>query len=254
MVNVVYKKKGLKINAVWFCNNTDKTIKMSRADFVFLHGVDSNSYKTAITSKQFSLTTDLKIPPEEIFKAFSKNYRYEINRAKKENVECVTYNSVDLKNNKDLLSSFKKEYDEFVKLKGIENTYNELAMEQYIETGNVILTKAFKDNVDYAQHVYVCDTETARLLYSVSNFRTEGLDSNLIGRANKYLHWYDIQYLYDSKVQLLDWGGVSSIDNPNGVDKFKKEFGGSECNYNNLIIGNSIIGKVAVRLMKLKRG
>ncbi|MBB6631972.1 hypothetical protein [Clostridium algidicarnis] len=254
MVSAIYKKKGLKINAVWFCNDINKTINMSKADFVFLHGVDTNSYKTAITSKQFSLTTDLKIHPEEIFKGFSKNYRYEINRAKKENVECVTYNSVDLKNNTNLLRSFKQEYDEFVKLKGIENTYNDLGMEQYIQSGNVILTKAFKDNVDYAQHVYVCDKETARLLYSVSNFRTEGVDSNLIGRANKYLHWYDIQYLHDCKVNILDWGGISSIDNPNGVDKFKREFGGHECSYYNVIIGKSIIGKIAVSLMKLKRG
>ncbi|MBP7434946.1 MAG: hypothetical protein KA799_02190 [Bacteroidales bacterium] len=254
MVNVVYKKKGLKINAVWFCDDVDKTIKASRADFVFLHGVYANSYKKAITSKQYSLTTDLTVPQEEIFKGFSKNYRYEINRAKKESVECIAYNSDDFKNNHHLLSMFKKEYDDFVKLKGIENTYNELAMEQYIERGSVILTKAFKDDVNYAQHVYVSDKKIARLLYSVSNFRTEGLDSNLIGRANKYLHWYDIQYLCDCKINVLDWGGISSIDGSNGVDKFKKEFGGRECSYYNVILGKSIIGKIVISLMKLKRG
>lgn len=225
MVNVTYKKKGLNINA--------------------------------IIGKQFTLITDLTILPEEIFKQFSKNYRYEINRGKKEKVKCISYNSLDLKNDSSLLSSFKKEYEDFVKLKKIANAYNKFAMEQYIESGNIILTKAYSDEEDYAQHIYVYEDDNrkiARLLYSVSNFRTKGVDRNLIGRANKYLHWYDIQYLCNHNINILDWGGISSIDKTNGVDKFKKEFGGHEHSYYNVIIGKSLIGKLAVSLMKLKRG
>jgi len=252
MINVVYKKKGLKINAVWFCDDVDNIINKSQADFIFLHGVYIDNYKGAVINKQFSLITDLTTSSEEIFKQFSKNYRYEINRAKKENVDCTSYSSKDLKNNPYLLNSFKKEYEKFVKLKGIANAYNDLVMEQYIESGNVILTKAFKGEEDYAQHVYVYDNKIARLLYSVSNFRTEGLDSNTIGRVNKYLHWYDIQYLQNLKVNILDWGGISSIDNLNGVDKFKKGFGGHECSYYNIIIGKSFIGRIAISLLKLK--
>lgn len=254
MINVIYKKKGFKINAVWFCQDIDKAIKESQADFIFLHGVSSNNFKNAVINKQFSLITNLTITPAEIFKQFCKTYRRQINSAKKENVDCIAFNSLDLKNNPNLLSSFKKEYKNFVRLKGITNTYNDSAMEQYIESGNVILTKAFKGEKNYAQHVIVYDNKTARLLYSVSNFRTEGMDPSLIGRANKYLHWYDIQYLQNNKMQLLDWGGISSIDNPNGVDIFKKGFGGNEVLYYNAILGKSIIGKLAVSLIRLKRG
>jgi len=60
--------------------------------------------------------------------------------------------------------------------------------------------------------------------------------------------------LCDSKINVLDWGGISSIDGSNGVDKFKKEFGGRECSYYNVILGKSIIGKIVISLMKLKRG
>ena len=125
-------------------------------------------------------------------------------------------------------------------------------MERYVENDHVVLTKAFQGDEDYAQHIYVCDEKNARLLYSVSNFRTEGLDRNLIGRANKYLHWNDIQYLRNLDYQILDWGGISSMTNPNGVDKFKKEFGGSEAQYSNTIIGKSFIGKLAVLARKIK--
>ena len=254
MINVTYKKRGLKIEAVWFCDNTDIFLNNNQNDVIFLHGVKADTFQKAVINKQFSLTTDLMLSAEEIFKQFNKNYRYEINRAQKENVECISYNSTDLKSKPALLKSFKREYEEFVKLKGITNTYNDAAMEKYIESGNVILTKAFKNEENYAQHVYLYDDNNARLLYSVSNFRTEGLGSKEIGRANKYLHWYDIQYLQNYKIETLDWGGVSSLENPNGVDKFKKEFGGLEKSYYNAILGKSLIGKIVVYLMRMNRG
>jgi len=254
MINVIYKKKGFKINAVWFCDDIDKIINSSKADFIFFHGVSSNNYKKAIINKQFSLITDLTMTLEEIFKQFNRTYRSQINHVKNEDINCVTFDSMNLKNDSQLLSSFEKEYEDFVKLKGIPNTYNGPAMEQYIENRNVILTKAFKGEENYAQHVILYDNNTARILYSVSNFRIENLDSNFVGRANKYLHWYDIGCLKEKKINLLDWGGIQSFDNPNGVDRFKNGFGGQECSYYNVILGKSRIGKLAVLLMKLKRG
>jgi len=250
MVSVIYKKHGLRINAIWFCPDISKAIIQSKADLIFFHGVRNNSFKNAIASMQYTLITDLSVSAEDIFKQIGKNCRYEINRAKKENVECLVFEADALKNNSAILRTFKRDYDDFTKQKGITNTYNEWAMEKYIEYGNVILTKAFRGTEDYAQHVYVCDGENARLLYSVSNFRTEGVDRNLIGRANKYLHWNDIQYLQNISFQTLDWGGVSSVMNSNGVDKFKKEFGGYEDQYYNIIIGKSLIGRLAVLIKK----
>lgn len=253
MVNIVYKKKGLKINAVWFCNDIDKLINMTNADIVFLHDVNFNKYKSSAIKKQYSLQTDLRMSSEEIFMSFSKNYRYEINRARKEDIKCIVYKSNDLENNIYLLNEFKKEYDDFVNLKKIKNAYNELAMNQYIKTNSVMLTKAFRNDINYAQHIYVCDEKNVRLLYSVSNFRTRGLDSNLIGRANKYLHFYDIEYFCKNGFEKYDWGGVHSKDASDGVDKFKREFGGDECSYYNILVGKSFVGKIAIKLIELNR-
>lgn len=254
MISVIYKKYGLRINAIWFCGDIRELENQSKTDFIFLHGIRNNVYMNSVVSSQYTLITDLKDRSENIFKRIGKNYRYEINRSKKENIECIVFKAYDLKKEPALLRVFKREYDNFTKLKGIKNTYNEHAMEQYIENGNVLLTKAFQGEIDYAQHVYLCDGENARLLYSVSNFRTEGLDRNLIGRANKYLHWNDIQYLQEQKLKTLDWGGMSSLTEPNGVDKFKKEFGGHEEKYYNVVIGKSLIGRSAILIKKLKRG
>ncbi len=252
MINAIYKKHGLRINAIWFCRDTREAINHNKTDFIFFHGIQENCFINAISSIQYTLMTDLAFPSEAIFKKFSKNYQYEINRAKKENVECLIFKAGDLIKNPAILSAFKREYVDFTKIKGIQNTYNEYIMKEYIAKGNVLLTKAFKGDEDYAQHIYVCDGQDARLLYSVSNFRTEGLDRNLVGRANKYLHWNDIQYLQNHEYQTLDWGGISNMTNPNGVDKFKIEFGGHEHKYYNVIIGKSLIGWLAIFAMKVK--
>lgn len=252
MISVLYKKYGLSINAIWFCRDFKKILNQNNADLIFLHGVRNNSFMNSIVRSQCTLITDLNVTSENIFQLISKKCRYEINRAKKENVQCVVFKADDLIKKTEILTVFKLEYDDFTKLKGIKNAYNECAMKQYIENGNLLLTKAFQNDENYAQHVYVCDGENARLLYSVSNFRTEGMDRNLIGRANKYLHWCDIQYLQNRKFQTLDWGGVSSIFDPNGVDKFKMEFGGYPDSYYNVIVGKSLIGRLVVLILQNK--
>ncbi len=254
MISVIYTRKGLKRHEVWFCQDVESILPKSKADLVIAHGINREDigadYRNAIIRKQFSLLTDLRSQPEEIFNGFSKNYRYEINRAEKEGVKCFYHVSRDLEDNPDILASFITEYTDFVKIKGIPNSYNKEAMCEYIKGGNILLTRASLDRRNYAQHVYLYDSTTARLLYSVSNFRTKELDSNFVGRANKCLHWHDIQYLYEHKVEILDWGGISSIENPNGVDRFKRGFGGKECAYYNVTIGKSLIGRAAISIMK----
>lgn len=255
MVDVIYKRYGLKINAIWFYKDIELEKDMNNVDIVFFHGIKNiENVKSKVVKIQYSLTTNLLLTAEELFKRIGKNFRYQINRSEKENVKCTIYSSSNLQEKLEILDKFEEEYDEFTKLKGIANTYNENAMKKYIESNSIVLSKAYKDEEVYAQHIYICDGKSSRLLYSVSNFRTEGMNRNLIGRANKYLHWQDILYLKNSGFEVLDWGGISSITEPNGIDKFKKEFGGKEEKYFNVIIGKSFIGKLVVLMRRMKRG
>jgi lipid II:glycine glycyltransferase (peptidoglycan interpeptide bridge formation enzyme) len=254
MIKAIYMKYGLKISTIWFSDNKNICLNQDKVDLLFFHGVEEKNVKNAIINFQYTLVTDLQLTVEEIFKNIKKNFRYEINRSKKENVEFEVFSGSELKKSKNILEYFKKEYEEFTKLKGIKNTYNEVVIKEYIENNNILLTKAFKDTENYAQHIYICDGINARLLYSVSNFRSKGIDSNMVGRANKFLHWNDIEYFKKNGYKILDWGGISSIDEPNGIDIFKKGFGGEVKEYHNIIIGNSLIGKLAVLAKKVKRG
>ena len=253
MINVTYVKRGLKINSIWFCKDIDEFVHRSKSDFIFFHGCMDGNYKKALVTKQSSLITDLTVPLVEIFQQCNKTYKRQINKAKKDQVEIKEYDSKELKDKPYLLDSFKRDYEKFIKLKGIKNFYNEGAVEKYVEGGNITLTKAFEGEVTYAQHVYVHDEKIARLLYTVSNFRGE-LDKNRVGSFNKYLHWKDIEYFKEKKFQTLDWGGLNRKENTNGIDIFKRGFGGKEVDYYNVILGKSLIGKVALLLLKMKRG
>lgn len=254
MINVTYIKKGFKINSIWFGKDIDNAFTGSKADFIFIHGYPRDNYKKALVDKQSSLITDLSMPLEEIFQKFNRTYKRQIKKAKNDQIEIRQYDSKELKDKSYLLDSFKKDYERFVKLKGIKNFYNEGAMTKYVEGDNITLTKAFKGEVIYAQHIFIHDHEITRLLYTVSNFRGDEIDKNRIGTFNKYLHWKDIEYFKDNNFKVLDWGGMNSKENTNGIDVFKRGFGGKEVDYYNVIIGKSLLGKLALLFLKLKRG
>ena len=50
-----------------------------------------------------------------------------------------------------------------------------------------------------------------------------------------------------------EWGGISNPNEPNGIDRFKSEFGGDVVCYANYIIPCSLRGKIYVSLVKRRR-
>ena len=74
--------------------------------------------------------------------------------------------------------------------------------------------------------------------------------ANEIGRMNKYLHWKDIQYFKNNGFSRYEWGGITDPDKPNGIDKFKMEFGGRVIQCNNYIIPISLFGRVYTYLVR----
>ena len=54
---------------------------------------------------------------------------------------------------------------------------------------------------------------------------------NIIGRANKRLHWEDWMYFKKLGISTYDWGGVFAYNSDNGIDKFKEAFGGVPHDY-----------------------
>lgn len=244
-------KNGIKIKRVWFCNDI-KTIK-NNCDIVFLYGYNEKTDK-GNCRLQYSSLIDLTKSEDELFNSIKKNVRYEINRSIKEKINNIIFTSKELKNNKEEILNFEKKYNQLYKEKGINTRLNIQTVKKYIENNMFILTKAQLGKDDLCYHAYVINGEKTRLLYSCSNFRNNDKETkNLIARANKFLHWEDIKYFKLNNYLIYDFGGITSFEKPNGIDKFKLSFSGSKTKYFNIVYANTLKGKCALFLKKILR-
>ena len=184
--------------------------------------------------KQHSLLSDLTMPDSQLLCLMTKTIRNELNRAEREKVE-VEYFSKE-SDCIDVLNFFSKMYHEMYEQKGLSGI--ELPVKEllgYIKAKQLLISCAKLDGKPMVFHSYVYGGENSRLLHSCSEFRAEDNETrNAIGRSNKYLHWSDFHYLQSVGVKTYDWGGITSITEPNGIDKFKMSFGAEPVVYYNI--------------------
>jgi hypothetical protein len=183
--------------------------------------------KKRIFSEEFyTLFIDLKESEDVIFSRFEKNTKYEINRAnKKDNIDTMT---LDAQENKHLFYEF---YNKFAILKNLQPIGTK-EVDMLIDN-NMFTIRAASFNNDYIVfHSYVTANGRARLMQSASLFRESDENSyrNLIGRANRLLHWEDIRYFKQQGCLIYDFGGIAVDTNDEekrAINKFKECFGGS---------------------------
>lgn len=250
-MKIITLKNKFKMNVaiVWFCDNI-KTIK-NKYDVLNLKGYNK-PINGAINELQFSLVLDLLQDEDNLFSSIKKNVKYEINRCYKENIGYRIYDSKFLENNSDILNNFEKVYNQMYSEKNMNNKLSMSLVKHYINNDAFIITAASIDGKDLVYHAYVADDKNTRLLYSCSTFRSnEQEERNLIARANKFLHWEDIKYFKEQKIEKYDFGGIHSFDEPNGIDKFKMSFGGEKVEYYNVSYGNSFFGKLFIKFKNI---
>ena len=260
MVQITYRKKGISITQIWFAAEAEKV----KTDICFYHGVlkdesekgfpvkktDKNSFYTEF----HTLLSDLSQEEETQIGLINKNVRYEIRRNCKEPVEYKVFMPEDLKQNPDVIQKFGDIYESMYKSKGQNATFNRQQFESYLEKDAILLTAIYQEDIPIVFHSYIVGENQVRLLHSVSEFRNGELDANLVARANKRLHWDDMCLFKKQGKEIYDWGGVSSIENPNGIDAFKFKFGGEPFTYFNVYEGKTLLGKLAIWFMKIKNG
>jgi lipid II:glycine glycyltransferase (peptidoglycan interpeptide bridge formation enzyme) len=156
---------------------------------------------------------------EEILSGFAKNTKYEVNRAKREGVEFAVEGN---------LNDFVNFYNDFAQSKNLKLLNN---IEKYKE--HLIVTKALFDNKILSMHSYLVDKDLkrVRLLHSASQFRNieDNKMRNLIGMANRMLHFNDMCYFKGQGFKEYDLGGYAYNTDDNvlkNINKFKDSFGG----------------------------
>jgi len=256
MLIVSNKKKYYSVDKVFFATDNIKT-----------GGDILNCFYSSLAPREslfsriiplFTAKTSLDNSQDDILKSFTKTVRYEISRSIKENVLVTFVRSLQMKDFEKEITELQSYYGLFCKQNSrqfIESFFNKNELQKLAEKGALAYsyadTGAFK-----VYHVYCVDGISSMLLFSFSFMYDKAqettVDKGSLGRANKYLHFFDMMCLKEDGVRDYDWGGVFNPEKPNGIDKFKLSFGAQPRRVYTTYTGQSFKGKVLVLLSKIK--
>jgi lipid II:glycine glycyltransferase (peptidoglycan interpeptide bridge formation enzyme) len=64
-----------------------------------------------------------------------------------------------------------------------------------------------------------------------------------------------LRWCKNEGITQFDFGGVNSFDEPNGIAQFKMKFeDNNRVTYNNYLVPNNFLGKIALKIFMRKRG
>ena len=248
MIAITRSKCGIPISDIFFANNVDEG--PSRAPLCFFQQTSSQhpTFKPVQTS-----IIDLTAPIEEISAPISKNTRYKIQRAEREGLtpRLVTNPTVDEG------SLYAHYYDTFAQHKGL-TACNRTKLKALCESSALLLSSISDTEGNLlSAHAYVKDESVGRvrLLYSASHYRSmnDSGERNKVGRANRFLHWYEILTLKNLGFKLYDLGGIpldAADQEKNAIARFKLEFGGRLLVEYSGLLSTNLLGKVILPLAR----
>ncbi len=256
-VIINYKRSFLKVEEIW---GRRKAETVKKADILLKKQLllsepenslvkwrgNRNSLEVCVPNFLIDLSQD----EEKICQKIHKSTRADIRKAI-ENAE-LTYYETDHPTDEEIME-FSLLYNSFAKKKNITPCFKEQLLA--IRNNNSLIMTSVKDQ----QNNILCagtllqDRENKQLygLYGVSKrlLKTTNNERRLIGRANKYLHWREIQ---SAKKRGMDWynfGGEVFREEDKGVNDFKRRFGAIRGYDYNIFTPKSIIGKICVHLL-----
>ena len=247
MFDIEVKKHGICMKTVWYA---DKPI--NQKGIICYREATKPFGKGAILFD--TLLTDLLQTEDEIIEKISKNGRYEIRRAAKENVETKMIMNSDV--TAQVINDFCDFFVEFWKSKDViykarDALYDEI--NQYVKKEAFALSIAYIKGRPYVYHTYLIDKENVRLYHSASLYRIdEEVPHSLIGMANRYLHKEDMMYFKQIGKQLYDWGGAGKTEEVKSITEFKQSFGGVPARYYDCTVVNGPKAKVITLLSGVK--
>jgi hypothetical protein len=195
---------------------------------------------------------DLRQDPQTLFSAFSPTCQYQIRRAERDELKEEAWMSA----RDELVDDFIAFFDRCARGKGLP-----LAPAKRLRTltkaGVLDLSTVTRHDDPLVWHAYFRAGNRVRLLHSASLLRAHNdtATPNMIGRANRYLHWYDILRYQDAGISLFDFGGWYSgrdDDELLRTNAFKESFGGRVVHEFHCAVPTSIRGRVALFARRLR--
>jgi len=248
-----FVRNGIQIGEIYFTETPP--VPQLRVDLLRFISVLSPADPLQHWHQGYTLIIDLSQPEEDVFSQMEKDTRYEVRRAMTKDNITISYTR---DRNTGELTAFCRYYDEFAQAKALRPVYRE-RLEQLAQHGMLTLSRAQReDGTILVQHAYVTSGMQASLLHSASHFRlsNETASRNLIGRANRYLHWQDMCIFQQQGIAVYDMGGIDATGRTpetTRIAEFKKSFGGTIVPVYSKTTHCSLKGLLALHLLKWMR-
>jgi len=215
MITLKRRKGPLPYQIVWF----DPNPTLNLLPPTIYYQSSSTSKKFGLVRKPFwTLLTDLSKDPETILANMNGSTRNQVNQMEKAEASGEW---VDI----DTFLSF---FNVFAKEKRIEGT-SRSKLESFGES--LRLSRVTVGDKIGAMHATIVDASLRRCrsLLSASARFEDPEQRKTMGKANRWLHWWDMKSLLNEGVDVYDWGGYAKDTQDAsklGINQFKDGFGG----------------------------
>lgn len=223
MIVMTKKRQGVDIKKVWLA---DEMLK----DGDIVRYYDAFIPFGKIVRKGKTIVNNLEDDEEQLFSHFSKSCKYKINRAPREGVTCTIIESKDITDKQ--IEEFVDYFIAFHESKGLPNEDRQQSIEDMItlrNQNNIVLAYAEVNQKIIVYHTHLIDANRAFLRESASLFRVEeDISHNVVGMANRYLHYEEMKYFKSIGKSVYDWGGAGEGEAVKSITEFKETFGGEK--------------------------
>lgn len=181
------------------------------------------------SSLNYTILIKLNHTEEELWGHLKRTTRYEIRRAR--STDRLSCKMLGASESKLALPDFRRFFFDAAKQKP-QPPLNVAWLRAIARFGQLRLTRVMDENsTTLAWHAYHLGPQRATLLNSASAYRSprSATSRQMVGRANRLLHWWDMLRFKESGVPVYDLGGWYSgqLDDARlRINYFKEQFGG----------------------------
>jgi hypothetical protein len=250
--SIVFRRKGLTIGEVYF--RSTRPAGLRRVDLVRHVSAPAPPPRRRIAGDLHSLTIDLTPEESTLFEALESETRRLVRRAAdRDQLRAVTFDAPD----EATITEFADAYDRFAATQALAPCYRPRLL-ALAATGNLSLSAArTEDDRTLVWHAYVGFGPRSQMLHTASALHEVGANAerNLIGRANRLLHWQDMLHFKERGFDVLDLGGIDVTgrsEKTTRIAQFKRSFGGEAVPVHSWTEPASLKGALALAALRLR--